>query len=72
MSKMGRAVLWVQENGLEDDPKALSKYTIHLTEENERNIRSKNPKHGKDNKDITRPGRVTKRVGQSDEDGLLP
>jgi hypothetical protein len=30
MSKMGRAVLWVQERGLQDDPKALSKYINYL------------------------------------------
>jgi hypothetical protein len=26
MSKMGQAAQWVQENGLTNDPKALSKY----------------------------------------------
>lgn len=30
MSRMGRAVLWVQENGLEDDPDALKKYLEYL------------------------------------------
>lgn len=30
MSRMGSAVQWVQENGLENDPKALQKYLIYL------------------------------------------
>jgi hypothetical protein len=32
MSKMGAAALWVQENGLQNDPKALQKYIKHLNE----------------------------------------
>ncbi len=32
MSKMGSAVQWVQENGLENDPKALQKYIIYINE----------------------------------------
>lgn len=72
MSKMGRAVLWVQENGLQDDPAALGKYKIHLTKEDERNIEKQKIKHGKDNKDITRSAGVTKRLGQHDQDGMLP
>lgn len=39
MSRMGRAVLWVQENGLEEDPNALRKYLEHL--EKEKDVRSK-------------------------------
>lgn len=30
MSRMGSAVQWVQENGLENDPKALQKYLTYL------------------------------------------
>lgn len=32
MSRMGSAVQWVHENGLEDDPKALQKYIIYMNE----------------------------------------
>lgn len=35
MSKMGRAVLWVQENGLEGDPNALRKYLEYLKKQDE-------------------------------------
>lgn len=30
MSKMGRAVFWIQENELQDDPNALTLYVDHL------------------------------------------
>ena len=33
MSKMGRAVQWVQENGLQDHPEALTKYIEHLSKQ---------------------------------------
>ena len=32
MSKMGSAVQWVQENGLQNDPHALEKYIIYINE----------------------------------------
>ena len=51
MSKMGRAVFWIQENRLENDPDALKKYIEHLKkeEENERNrkARAEERKEGK-------------------------
>lgn len=40
MSNMGRAVLWVQENGLEGHPDALKLYLEHL--EKEKDVRSRN------------------------------
>jgi hypothetical protein len=51
MSKMGRAVFWVQENRLEKDPDALKKYIEHLKkeEENERNRKAR-AEDGKESK----------------------
>ena len=37
---MGRAVLWIQENGLSHDPSALQKYVVHINKEK----KSKPPK----------------------------
>ena len=47
MSKMGRAVLWVQENGLENDPDALKKYIEHLKkQESKKDGNSKDSESG--------------------------
>lgn len=54
MSKMGSAVQWVQENGLENDPKALQKYIIYINEiKLKNNGNNKRDKSGgsKDNSD---------------------
>ena len=40
MSKMGRAAQWVQENGLENDPDALKKYTEHLAKQEKTKLKS--------------------------------
>ena len=40
MSKMGRAVQWVQENGLQDHPEALTKYIEHLNKQKNNDGRS--------------------------------
>jgi len=53
MSKMGRAVLWVQENGLKDDPAALSKYINQKDKDGTSNKRSK-IEHRKNCKNISR------------------
>ena len=42
MSRMGDAVLWVHENGLQDDPDALSKYIAYLNKVKEKNGNNKN------------------------------
>lgn len=42
MSRMGRAVLWVQENGLEDDLDALKKYLEYLDKKKESDARTEN------------------------------
>jgi hypothetical protein len=47
MSKMGRAVLWVQENGLEGDPNALSKYLEYKKKQDELRTRRENAKQRK-------------------------
>lgn len=33
MSKMGRAVLWIQENGLQHDKTALQKYVVYINKQ---------------------------------------
>jgi hypothetical protein len=43
MSNMGRAVLWIQQNGLESHPDALKLYLEHLEKE-KANARSRNIK----------------------------
>lgn len=47
MSKMGRAVLWVQENGLQGDPNALSKYLEYLKKQDELRARKDKAEDGK-------------------------
>lgn len=37
MSKMGRAVLWIQENGLQNDKSALQKYVVHINKTKKKN-----------------------------------
>ena len=33
MSKMGRAVFWIQEQGLENDKSALQKYVVYTNKQ---------------------------------------
>lgn len=40
MSKMGRAVQWIQENSLENDPDALKKYTEYLAKQEKAKLKS--------------------------------
>ena len=47
MSKMGRAVLWVQENGLEGDPNALKKYLEYKKKQDELRTRREKSKQRK-------------------------
>jgi len=52
MSKMGRAVQWVQENGLENHPDALGKYIEHLNKKkngNSKDNKSKEQENTGDN-----------------------
>lgn len=37
MSKMGSAVVWIQDNNLQDDPDALVKYVEHKKKQDGRN-----------------------------------
>lgn len=48
---MGKAVLWVQENGLENDPDALKKYIIHLNKKENGHSKNTKPKESEDSGD---------------------
>jgi hypothetical protein len=54
---MGSAVQWVQENGLQDDPKALQKYIIYLEKiklKNDGDNKRNKSERSKDTTDIQR------------------
>jgi hypothetical protein len=42
MSKMGRAIFWIQEQGLEQDKSALQKYVVYANKTKKKN--EKDPK----------------------------
>jgi hypothetical protein len=62
MSKIGRAVQWIQENDLENDPQALTKYIEHQEENQKKenqNGHSKDSESGewKEARDLPNGGR---------------